>query len=81
LQTIRCLAFNCQAQFGFVLRDTINNNRFYRGVFTSNIHRAEYAFENSEVGGVVVNDVPSLRVDRFFFMFCCVCHRLLTYIC
>lgn len=33
------------------------------GVFTSNIHKAQYAFEKSEVGGVVINDVPSLRVD------------------
>ena len=33
------------------------------GVFTRNLHSAFYAFDELEVGGVVVNDVPSLRVD------------------
>jgi acyl-CoA reductase-like NAD-dependent aldehyde dehydrogenase len=33
------------------------------GVYTSNLHKAEYAFEEAEVGGVVINDMPSLRVD------------------
>ena len=27
------------------------------------MHKAEYAFEELEVGGVVINDVPSVRVD------------------
>jgi acyl-CoA reductase-like NAD-dependent aldehyde dehydrogenase len=33
------------------------------GVFTRDIHHAFAAFEELEVGGVVVNDVPSMRVD------------------
>lgn len=33
------------------------------GVFTRDIHRAFRAFRTLEVGGVVVNDVPSMRVD------------------
>ena len=34
------------------------------GVFTKNINSAFYAFNNLEVGGVVINDVPSFRVDN-----------------
>ena len=33
------------------------------GVFTRDIHKAFYAFNELEVGGVVVNDIPSMRVD------------------
>ena len=33
------------------------------GVFTQNINHAFYAYEELEVGGVVVNDMPSFRVD------------------
>ncbi len=33
------------------------------GVFTRDIHNAFYAWNNLEVGGVVINDVPSFRVD------------------
>lgn len=33
------------------------------GVFTSDIHKSFYAFNHLEVGGVVINDVPSMRVD------------------
>jgi acyl-CoA reductase-like NAD-dependent aldehyde dehydrogenase len=33
------------------------------GVFTRDIHHAFYAFEQLDVGGVVINDIPSLRVD------------------
>jgi acyl-CoA reductase-like NAD-dependent aldehyde dehydrogenase len=33
------------------------------GVFTANLHHAFYAFDELEVGGVVINDIPSLRVD------------------
>jgi acyl-CoA reductase-like NAD-dependent aldehyde dehydrogenase len=33
------------------------------GVFTRDLEHARYAFRELEVGGVVVNDVPSLRVD------------------
>jgi len=34
------------------------------GVFTKNIDHAFYAFNELEVGGVVINDVPSIRVDN-----------------
>lgn len=33
------------------------------GVFTNNIDNAFYAYENIEVGGVVINDVPTYRMD------------------
>ena len=33
------------------------------GVFTLDLNRAFYAFEELDVGGVVINDVPSFRVD------------------
>lgn len=33
------------------------------GIFTRNIDSAFYAFNELEVGGVVINDVPSFRVD------------------
>jgi acyl-CoA reductase-like NAD-dependent aldehyde dehydrogenase len=44
----------------------IVNNSVYglqAGVFTRDIHHAFYAFKEIEVGGVVINDVPSFRVD------------------
>ena len=34
------------------------------GVFTNDIKRVFYAFEELEVGGVVVNDIPTYRVDN-----------------
>lgn len=34
------------------------------GVFTDNIRNAFYAFENLEVGGVIINDIPTYRVDH-----------------
>ncbi|MCO6438455.1 MAG: aldehyde dehydrogenase family protein [Phycisphaerae bacterium] len=34
------------------------------GVFTKNIDRAWYAYNELDVGGVVINDVPSFRVDN-----------------
>jgi acyl-CoA reductase-like NAD-dependent aldehyde dehydrogenase len=33
------------------------------GLFTNNIHKSFYAFKHLDVGGVVINDVPSVRVD------------------
>ena len=33
------------------------------GVFTRSLDSAFYAFNELEVGGVVINDVPSFRVD------------------
>jgi len=33
------------------------------GVFTNNLQKAFYAYETLHVGGVVINDIPSVRVD------------------
>ncbi|MCX6233148.1 MAG: aldehyde dehydrogenase family protein [Bacteroidetes bacterium] len=34
------------------------------GVFTNNLAEVNYAFRNLEVGGVIINDTPSFRVDH-----------------
>ncbi len=34
------------------------------GVFTNNIDEMNYAFNNIEAGGVIINDVPTFRVDH-----------------
>ena len=34
------------------------------GVFTQNLTNANYAAENLEFGGVIINDVPTFRVDN-----------------
>ena len=34
-----------------------------KGVFTNDMNKAFYAFENMKVGGVVINDIPSKRCD------------------
>lgn len=46
--------------------DMVNDSVFglQAGVFTRNINSAFYAFNELEVGGVVINDVPSFRVDN-----------------
>lgn len=43
----------------------VNDSRYglQAGVFTRDINRAMRAFRELQVGGVVLNDVPSLRVD------------------
>lgn len=43
----------------------VNQSRYglQAGVFTENLHHAWYAFERLQVGGVIINDVPSMRVD------------------
>ncbi|MCZ6836145.1 MAG: aldehyde dehydrogenase family protein [Planctomycetota bacterium] len=33
------------------------------GVFTNDLNKAYLAFEELEVGGVIINDIPSMRVD------------------
>jgi len=50
--------------FGAAL-DVVNDSVFglQAGVFTRDIHHAFRAFDELEVGGVVINDVPSMRVD------------------
>lgn len=37
----------------------------HAGVFTHDLRRIAYAFEHLEVGGVIVNDYPTFRVDNF----------------
>ncbi|MBX3069632.1 MAG: aldehyde dehydrogenase family protein [Thermomicrobiales bacterium] len=34
------------------------------GIFTNNLERALYAFEHVEAGGVVLNDIPTYRIDH-----------------
>ena len=51
--------------FDAVLR-RVNDSAFglQAGVFTRDIHKAHRAWDELEVGGVVINDVPSFRVDH-----------------
>ncbi|HVP10574.1 MAG TPA: aldehyde dehydrogenase family protein [Phycisphaerae bacterium] len=46
--------------------DRVNASRYglQAGVFTKSLDRAFYAFNELQVGGVVINDVPSFRVDN-----------------
>jgi NAD-dependent aldehyde dehydrogenases len=37
---------------------------FRQGIFTQNINRVMRAFRDMEVGGVMVNDIPTFRVDQ-----------------
>jgi acyl-CoA reductase-like NAD-dependent aldehyde dehydrogenase len=70
-------ALGCQEAFGPVATlepfDTVeaacrrvNASRFglQAGIFTNDLDAAFYAFNELEVGGVVVNDVPSFRADH-----------------
>ena len=47
--------------------DTCNAGRFglHAGVFTRDIDRALHAFDRLEYGGVILNDVPTFRIDNF----------------
>ncbi|MHC1778101.1 MAG: aldehyde dehydrogenase family protein [Lentimicrobium sp.] len=46
--------------------EQMNNTRFglQAGVFTNDIQEMNQAFEALEVGGVIINDVPTFRVDH-----------------
>ncbi len=46
--------------------DEVNDSKFglQAGLFTRDIHKVLGAWDRLEVGGVVVNDVPSFRVDN-----------------
>lgn len=46
--------------------DEVNNSRYglQAGVFTRDIYKAHQAWNRLEVGGVVIGDVPSWRVDN-----------------
>jgi acyl-CoA reductase-like NAD-dependent aldehyde dehydrogenase len=44
----------------------LNDSKFglQAGIFTNNANEIDYGFNNIEVGGVIVNDVPTLRLDH-----------------
>ena len=44
----------------------INSSRFglQAGIYTQNLNKMMYAWEHLEVGGVIINDIPSFRVDN-----------------
>ncbi len=46
--------------------DMINDSKYglQSGVFTNNIKKAFFAYENIENGGVIINDVPTFRSDN-----------------
>lgn len=45
---------------------TINQSRFglQAGVYTQNLNKMLYAWDHLQVGGVIINDVPTFRVDN-----------------
>ena len=53
------------SDFKFAI-DSINNSEYglQAGIFTNSIHEMNQAFNEIEVGGVIVNDVPTFRVDH-----------------
>lgn len=71
------LPLSCEEAFGPVLLldrvgsfdeglRRVNDSKFglQAGVFTSNLENASRAFDELEVGGVLVNEVPTFRVDQ-----------------
>ena len=46
--------------------DLVNNSKFgiHAGIFTRDFYKVQRAWDKMEVGGVVVGDVPSYRVDN-----------------
>jgi glyceraldehyde-3-phosphate dehydrogenase (NADP+) len=46
--------------------DAVNDSEYglQAGVFTNNFERSLYAFENIEAGGVIMNDIPTYRIDH-----------------
>ncbi len=53
------------SDFDQVLKD-INKSKFgiHAGIFTRDLYKAQKAWNELEVGGVVIGDVPSFRVDN-----------------
>ena len=53
------------SDFNAVL-DDINQSKFglQAGIFTRDIYRAQKAWDTLDVGGVIIGDVPSWRVDH-----------------
>lgn len=48
----------------------VNDSKFglQAGVFTTDINKSFYAFERLDVGGVCVNDIPSMRIDSMVWI-------------
>lgn len=46
--------------------DKINSSRFglQAGVYTQNLNKMLYAWDHLQVGGVIINDIPTFRVDN-----------------
>jgi acyl-CoA reductase-like NAD-dependent aldehyde dehydrogenase len=46
--------------------DLVNSSRYglQAGVFTNDVGRIQYAWDELQVGGVMINEVPSFRVDH-----------------
>jgi len=46
--------------------DLVNASEFglQAGVFTSNLHNIHEAYERLDVGGVIINDAPTYRMDH-----------------
>ena len=51
--------------FGEAIRK-LNDSEFglQAGVFTNSLEKALVAYENIDVGGVVINDIPTYRIDH-----------------
>jgi acyl-CoA reductase-like NAD-dependent aldehyde dehydrogenase len=49
--------------------DVVNDSRFglQAGVFTNDLSHSWRAFERLDVGGVIINDIPSYRIDHMPF--------------
>ncbi len=75
--TKKSMKVNCLEVFGPVVTiepyttfqdavHMVNDTNFglQAGVFTRNMNEINYAFNNLEVGGVIINDVPTFRVDH-----------------
>jgi glyceraldehyde-3-phosphate dehydrogenase (NADP+) len=75
--TEKSMKINCLEVFGPVVTiepyttfqdavHMVNDTNFglQAGVFTRNMNEMNYAFSNLEVGGVIINDVPTFRVDH-----------------
>ena len=45
----------------------VNDSKYglQAGIYTSNIHKANSAYEELNVGGVLINDVPTFRIDTY----------------
>ena len=64
--SVRSPRHHCPVKsFGEAIRK-INESDYglQAGVFTNSLEKALVAFENVEVGGVIINDVPTYRIDH-----------------